>query len=318
MHRRNFLTYSASLLLPHEAKAQQEPRFIPLIGRLPSELTGVRLKGFLKGVQSVAGAPRVHTEWFEAPSGNAAEALTLDLKRKGADVLVVYGNFQAQAVVRAAGGTPVIFVVNLDPVRLGLVDKISRRSMQVTGFTLSNIETERKRLEILHEALPSAQSVAYLFTGREERAQSVSDLALEIGINLRLVSMHPPTFDDAISGAVSRLEGSADALIIAADDVFSSRFTLLANLTLKHRIPSITGSVRFARAGGLLAYGPNLNDIHEKVGAYAAMILRGQDIRRLPVQRPHAFDLAVNLQTAATLGVNIAGSLIAQSSEVID
>jgi putative ABC transport system substrate-binding protein len=187
--------------------------------------------------------------------------------------------------------------------------------------TQLNVEVGPKRVELLHELIPAARSVALLVNPANPLAEPVlndsQSAARALGLQLHtLEARNEADFEGAFTAAVAV---HADALIVAsADPLFGSRAEQLGALALRHRLPAIHQFRRFAVAGGLASYGGSFLDSYRQVGTYTGRILKGEKPADLPVQQSTKLELILNLNTAKALGLTIPQTLIATADEVIE
>jgi putative ABC transport system substrate-binding protein len=182
-------------------------------------------------------------------------------------------------------------------------------------------ETEEKRLELLHELLPAATTMALLVNPTNPplavpTREALEGAAHKLGLQLHVLhATAEREFDPAFA---SLTELRASALVIGADILFNSRMAQLAALALNHRIPAIYGFREFAAAGGLMSYGVLLTDAYHTAGVYTGQILKGAKPAELPVQQVTKVEFVVNLKTAKTLGLTFPLALVGRADEVIE
>jgi len=186
--------------------------------------------------------------------------------------------------------------------------------------TRMNLVLEPKRLQMLHELVPAARTLALLVNANNPNAMrsvaAMQEGARSMGIQLTVVSANRETdLDPAFSEIVS---AGAGGVVIAPDPLFFLRNARLGELALAHRLPAIFEYREFAAAGGLAGYGGNSNDAHRLLAEYAARILKGEKPADLPVQQYSRFELILNLKTAKALGLTVPRHLIGLAQEVIE
>ena len=208
-----------------------------------------------------------------------------------------------------------------DPIRSGLVTSLSRPDGNLTGVSTFIAEMEPKRLGLLRELRPHATTTDVLVNpGNIPQAEiQVSDIqtaARSIGEEITI--LNASTIRD-IDVAFARLvEMRADALSVAGDPFFFNRAAQLVVLAARHTIPTLYARREFAAAGGLMSYGPNINDSYRLLGVYAARILKGEKPGDLPIQLPTKYELVINLRTAKALGLAIPAGILAITDDVIE
>jgi putative ABC transport system substrate-binding protein len=226
----------------------------------------------------------------------------------------------AKAAQAATSTIPIVFGIGGDPVRAGLVASLAHPGGNLTGMTRMNLELVPKRLQILHELVPAAKTLALLVNPDDPNAMgstgAMQEGARSIGIQLTVVSAkREADLDRAFSEIVS---AGAGGVAISPGPFFFLQNARLGELALAHRLPAIFEYREFAAAGGLAGYGGNSNEAHRLLAQYAARILRGEKPADLPVQQYGRFELILNLKTAKALGLTVPRRLLAQADEVIE
>jgi putative ABC transport system substrate-binding protein len=215
---------------------------------------------------------------------------------------------------------PVVFFVGADPVRLGLVASLARPGGNLTGATTLNEELVTKRMELVHEAIPKATSLALLVnpTSPALAKAVVKDAqmaARDLGLSLDV--LHASSERDFDSVFATLAQRQVGALVINTDALFISRSEQLGALALSHAVPAIFSYRSFAAAGGLMSYGTPI-EAYSLTGVYAGRVLRGENPGTLPVQQVTKIELIINLKTAKALGVTIPLPLLGRADEVIE
>jgi putative ABC transport system substrate-binding protein len=246
--------------------------------------------------------------------------LTTDLLRRKVDVLVVYGS-PAIAAVKAYGSqVPIVMTVHADPVGSGIVQSLARPGGNVTGLTDGHADLAPKRLEVLKEVVPSVSRVAVIFNPATSHAlrqwQLAQAAAPKLGLTVIPIEVNGPPALEA--GFASMVKQRANAAFLAPDPSWwNGQESRIANLAIKHRLPSI-GTVReFAEHGILIAYGTNFTELWRRCAVYVDKIFKGAKPADLAIEHPVKFDLVINLKTAKTLGVTIPQLLLTRADDVI-
>jgi len=247
-------------------------------------------------------------------------ALAEDLVRRQVAVIVATSTPVALAAKAATSTIPVVFTIGGDPVKLGLVAGLSRPGGNITGVTRFNVELGPKRLELLHDTVPSVKKVALLVNpsnpNTEILSQSLQATSHTLGLDLEV--LHASTeaeFDAVFESMVRKRIG---ALLIGNDPFFNGRSEQLAALTVLHAVPAIYQYRQFVEAGGLLSYGASNTDSHRQLGAYVGRILAGAHPADLPVEQSTKVELIINLKAAAALGLTVSQTILGRADEVIE
>jgi putative ABC transport system substrate-binding protein len=213
-----------------------------------------------------------------------------------------------------------VFTTANDPVAAGFVQSLNRPGRNVTGITFMGSALEAKRLEILHEIVPQATSIAVLIGSGNARTDSdASELekaATALGVHLHFFKV---ANEHELDGAFKDIVESRDqTLHIMTDPFFAGRLETLSALARAASLPARSGVRDFTAAGGLLSYGARFATGYRGAGAYAGRILRGELPAELPVQQSANFELVINLKTAKALGLAVPLSLLGRAEELIE
>jgi putative tryptophan/tyrosine transport system substrate-binding protein len=327
MKRREFITLlgGTAVAWPFVARAQQPS--MPVIGFLTFKASGdspqleaafrqgLKDTGFVEG-QNVAIEFR-----YAGNQNERLPALAADLARRQVNVIVAANTPAALAAKAATTTIPVVFETGADPARLGLVASLNRPGGNLTGVTNINTEIVPKRLELLHELVPTATVVALLVNPAElalAETQSSDMLAAAhtLGLELHVLNASSERDFDAVFAKLIQLR--AGGLVIGGGPFLVARQEQLAALTVRHAVPAVFENREFAAAGGLMSYGGSTTDAYRLVGAYAARILKGEKPADLPVQQSSKVELFINLKTAKALGINFPLTLLGRADEVIE
>lgn len=325
MRRRDFIAGTAvsAIVWPFAVRAQQSA--VPVVGFLNGASAqeyayvavafrqGLNEAGYVEG-RNVA----IEYRWADGQY-DRLPALADDLVRR--QVAVIAANSPAAIPARdATTKIPIVFTVGFDPVVAGLVTSLSRPGGNLTGVTSLNVEIGPKRLELLHELVPTTTIVAALINPGNPDAKILASslLAAASTLGLKLHILHASSdreFDTIFANLRSLHVG---ALLIGNDAYFISRSQQLAALTLRYAIPTIFQYREFTAAGGLMSYGGNVTNQFRLIGVYAGRILKGEKPADLPVQQTTKVELIVNLRTAKALGLSVSLPLLGRADEVIE
>jgi putative ABC transport system substrate-binding protein len=324
--RRDFITLiGGAAAWPIAARAQQAA--MPVIGFLSSRNPATEaplLAAFWQGIGAVGYAENknvaIEYRWADGQY-DRLPALAADLVRRQVAVIAATGGIPSALAAKAASTTiPIVFQLAVDPVEFGLVTGLSRPGGNLTGVTTLGAEVGPKRLELLHELLPTATVLALLVNPTNPNADTVSRnlqaAASTLGLRLHVLNASTERDFDAVFATLVELR--ADALVISTDGFFTSRSEQLAELTFRHAIPAIYSIRQFAAAGGLMSYGGSFADAYRLAGTYAGRILKGEKPADLPVQQSAKVELIINLKTAKTLNLTVPLALLTRADEVIE
>ncbi len=324
LKRREFITLLGSAAAwPLSARAQQPA--MPVIGFLHSVSfdtfshlvqsfhQGLKEAGFVEG-RNVS----IEYRWAEGHYDRLS-VLAADLVRRQVAVIAAPGGTPAALAAKAATTTiPIVFLVGIDPVTAGLVASLNQPGGNVTGVSILNVAVVAKRLELLHELVPTATVIALLVNPTnpytEPETKEVRDAARSLGLQLHVLNA---SNEDEIDAAFATMvQEGAGALVLSPDPFLNTRRVQLAVIAARYAIPVITDRREFAAAGGLMSYGPNLADANHQAGVLVGRILKGAKPADLPVQQVVKIELVINLKTAKTLGIAIPLPLLGRADEV--
>jgi putative tryptophan/tyrosine transport system substrate-binding protein len=318
-------TLGSAVAWPLAARAQQSA--MPVIGFLSSApLDGLApyLPAFHQGVHEnefIEGRNVTIEYGWTNNDNDRLQALAVEFSRRPATVIVAPSIAAALAAKSATAIIPIVFYTGADPVNLGLVTSFNRPGGNLTGVTGWGHELERKRLELLHELVPTATSFALLVNAAnpvlaEPTTREVQTAAQTLGLQLHVLSASTEREIDAAFARLTELHASG--LVIGADNFFNSRSERLAALALRHSVPAIYQYHKFAAAGSVMSYGGSITDAYRLVGVYTGRILKGEKPADLPVQQSTKVELVINLKTAKALGLTFPITLLGRADEVIE
>jgi ABC-type uncharacterized transport system substrate-binding protein len=325
MRRRALLASAVAAGLASKAWAQSSavPRIAYLSGRsqwtdshlLEAFSEGLKTTGYVDG-QNV----KIEVRWADGHY-DQVPALAAEIAATRPDLIVaVGGNPVAVAAKQATSTIPVVFGAGADPVAIGVVSNLNRPDGNLTGMTLSAQDLDAKRLELLHDLVPQAQSVALLMNPNNPGANEELRLTREAATALKLkLEILKASSSSDIERAFEALPmGRIDALAVAADAFLINRRDRIIALTAERRLPAIFPAREFTVDGGLASYGARWSDMYRILGSYAGRILKGAKPADLPVQRPTTYELVINLRTAKALGLALPPIFLNRADEVIE
>ena len=325
MRRREFIAgLGSAAAWPVVARAQQAA--MPVIGFIHPEtpdLAEYLVRAFRQGLNETGYVEgrNVAIDYRWAQSQNdRLPALTADLVRRRATVIVTSSTLGVSAAKAATTTIPVAFYTGGDPVALGFVASLSRPGGNLTGVTGLNGELGPKRLELLHELLPAVSTIPVLVdrNGRSAGAlpSEIQEAARTLGVQLQVLHASTERDFDSVFATLSQLR--AGALLISASLFFNVRGKQLGTLTVRHAVPAIYQFREFAAAGGLMSYGSSITDSYRQVGIYTGRILKGEKPADLPVQQSTKVELIINMKTAKAHGITFPLTLLGRADEVIE
>jgi putative tryptophan/tyrosine transport system substrate-binding protein len=327
MRRREFIALfgGSAIAWPLAVRAQQPA--MPAIGFINSASPqgyGRPLSAFAKGLGE-SGYIEGHNvailyRWAE---GRIDRLPTMAADLVHSQVAVIAATTTAAALAAKAATTtiPIVFETAADPVKLGLVASLGRPGGNVTGVTQANVEVAPKRLQLLHELLPTVSVMALLVNLTnsalaEPQVSGVLSAARALGLELHVLSASTERDFDVVFSKLIQLR--AGGLVIGSDPFFTGQSEQLAALTVHHGVPSVYAWREFAAAGGLLSYGAAVTDSYRLAGIYTGRILKGDKPADLPVQQSTKVEMYINLKTAQALGLTIPIPLLGRADEVIE
>jgi putative ABC transport system substrate-binding protein len=325
--RREFITLlGGAATWPLAAGAQQAA--MPVIGFLnptSADTNTHRVRAFRRGLKDsgyVEGENvAIIYRWAEDQI-DRLPALAAELARRPLAAIAVTGGPPAILAAKAATTTiPIVFSISEDPVRHGLVASLARPGGNLTGINFFAGELSGKRLELLHQLVPTATRIAVLVNlasaaTAEITLRDVEAAARAIGLQIQVHSVS--TIHEINAVFATFVRERPDALFVGTDSFLNGRRIQLTHLASRQAIPAAYSNRDFAEAGGLMSYGANIADAWRQVGDYAGRILKGANPTDLPVVQSSKLELVINAQTAQMLGVTVPPTLLALADEVIE
>jgi putative ABC transport system substrate-binding protein len=247
-------------------------------------------------------------------------ALAAELVRLNVDIIVTDGTAAAVAARGATTTIPIVAAVANDPVKAGLVASLARPGGNVTGLSLISPELSAKRLQVLKETVPRIALVAVIWNPSNPVAadslRETEAAARSLGVRLQAIEVRKPAELDEGFKAVG--DARPDAFLVLGDGMLWSLRTRIVEFTLKSRLPAMFPDRDFPEVGGLMSYGPNVDDNVRRTAALVDRILKGAKPAELPIEQPTRFELVVNLKTARALGLTIPAAVLMRADQVIE
>jgi ABC-type uncharacterized transport system substrate-binding protein len=255
-------------------------------------------------------------------AGGKAERLpdlAAELVRHEVEIIVAVGYEAVRAAQQATRTIPIVMLLGGDPIGSGLLPRLRRPGGNLTGLAGLSSKLSVKRLAWLKAVLPTASRVAVLFNPVDAskaldwtQLQAASRM---LGVRLQPRAVHDA---DAIERAFATMRRERAEALITVGEVFTLQHrTQIVTLAAQQQLPAIYDLKAFVAAGGLMAYGPRLEERIRRVAGYVEQLLHGAKPADLPVEQPTAFELVINLQTAQALGLTIPPWLLVEADEVI-
>jgi putative tryptophan/tyrosine transport system substrate-binding protein len=250
-------------------------------------------------------------------------ALAAELVALKVDVIVAPNTVAALAAKQLTATVPIVFAVAADPVASGLSTSLARPGGNATGLSILAPELVGKCLELLKQTVPGIRKIAVLWTSGVLGERADKDMLNEanaaaraLGVQLQWIEARGP--EDMARAFSAKTGTRADALAVLPGNIFVSERRRLVDLAAKNRLPAVYPWREFVDVGGLMAYGPNLVDLHRRAATYVDKILKGANPGELPVEQSTTFELVINLKAAKALGLTIPQSVLARADQVVE
>jgi putative ABC transport system substrate-binding protein len=327
MRRREFITLVGGVTAAWPLPGRAQPA-MPMIGffQLTSlEMVREYLDDFRRGLGDAGYIEgrnvAIEYRWAEGHN-DRLPTLVADLVRRQVSVIVILDSTPGALAAQAATQTiPIVCAQAADPVRIGLVESLSRPGGNLTGIHVMIGELAGKRLELLLELVPGAKSIGYLRNPTnpvfvETETKELQAAAKARGVPLLFVNASLPSeFEMAFAELV---EQKADALVVSPSVSLVTNPDQTVALAARHAVPAIYAARQSTAVGGLISYGTSRPDTWRQAGVYTGRILNGEKPADMPMMQPTKFELVINLQTAKALGLDVPPTLLAQADEVIE
>jgi putative ABC transport system substrate-binding protein len=327
MQRREFITFlgGATVAWPLAARAQQTVRRVAVLmgGHETDPLGLARLNAFLQGFRQLGWTDehkvRIDIRWsrdnLERTREIAAEFVAFK-----PDVILAHGTPAVTALKRATSSIPIVFVTVNEPVVQGFIVSMARPGGNITGFTLVEFSVVGKLVEVFKTMVPTLAHVGLMFNpGTYSFYDTYLDrfrVEAKWPMELTRAAVQLPTEIDAVIAGIAATP--AGGLVVLPDAFNAANQATIHSAVERYRLPHIVPWRQFVSRGGLVSYGPDLEDIFRRSADYVDRILQGASPAELPAQAPTKYELAINLKTAKALGLDVPASLLAIADEVIE
>ena len=328
MRRREIIkgVVSSAVAWPLAARARQAA--VPVIGFLNStSLEGIaaRLVGFRQGLRENGFVDGENTaieyRWAENQIDRLPALATELVQRRVAVIVATGGPASPLAVKAATVAIPSVFLVNEDPVELGLVASLARPDGNLTGINFFSGELVAKRLELLRELVPAAKRIAVLTNPRNAATAGTTTRGVNAAarpLGLQIQPLEAATSSEIDFAFTTLQRDHPDALFVGADPYFTARRIQIVQHAAHGSIPATYATRETAEVGGLMSYGASIPDAYHMLGVYTGRISKGAKPSDLPVAQASKFELVINHQTAKMLGLTVPPSLLSIADEVIE
>jgi putative ABC transport system substrate-binding protein len=245
-----------------------------------------------------------------------------DLVRRQVDVIVVTGTRETIAAKQATSSIPIVTFLHPDLIGAGLAQSLARPGGNLTGLTTLDTDLYGKRLEILKQAVPNLTKAGVLVSGRQPSygrgspwEQALRAAAHSLKIELEITEADESNLESVLDSLAAR---GQQGLIVTSDGIYVAQAKVLAERTIKHRLPAMFVYRQQVQDGGLMAYAARTPDLSRRAAFFVDRIIRGAKPADLPIEQPTHFELIINLKTAKVLGLDLPATLLAQADEVIE
>jgi len=327
VRRREFIVFAGTALFawPLVARAQQQPKIARLgylgfgtpaasTNRVEALRAGLRDLGYVEGKNLV-----IEFRW----SGTVEQMheAAAELVRMKVDVIFATSSTESEPARRATNTIPIVFATHADPVGVGHVSSLARPGGNMTGLADIQSVITPKRLEILRETVPQVTRFGVLWSPTAPSYRPFLEAAEATGakLGIQLLTVGVSTVAD-FDGAFAKMAKDRVGAVLVHGAALTARHNprLLAELALKHRLPTMFGNRENVVAGGLMSYGPDHVDLTRRAAVYIDKILKGAKPADLPIEQPTKFALGINLKTAKALGLTIPPSLLQRADQLIE
>jgi ABC-type uncharacterized transport system substrate-binding protein len=322
MRRREFISLIGGVAATWPLAVQAQQPVLPVVGLLRTTEPAEHVAEFRRGLSDSGytdGANVTLDIRVAEGKQDRLSDLAADLVRKRVAVIVTNTNATPYAI-SATKSIPIVFVTGRDPVAADFVPNLNHPGGNVTGVSFFNEALTSKRLEILHELVPKAETVALLVDPGQLRAEADLRELDKGGQALgQKVLVFKASNDREIDAAFTAIaQAKVSAMLVGSGAFLTSRHRQIVQLAALHKIPAIYVTRQHTEAGGLMSYGASNTDAYRRAAVYVARILKGEKPGDLPVELPTKFELVINLKAAKSLGLDIPFHLQQRADDLIE
>jgi putative ABC transport system substrate-binding protein len=317
---------AGALTVPHASFAQQPAKSarIGFLAPASPQVLYTRLQAFRDGLRELGYVEgknlQLEVRWGEGKL-ERLPTLAAELVQANVDVIVAATSPAVVAAHEATRTVPIVMPVSSDPVGDGLVASLARPGGNITGLSLMAPELGQKRLQLLQEIFPKlSHAVAVLwnptYVGMRARFEQAQVAAPAVGLTVRSAEVRDTRELEAAFEAIIREH--PDGLLLLVDPFTLSQRARIVEFAVEQRLPAIYESSDFVDVGGLISYGPNINDMYRRSATYVDKILRGAKPADLPIEQPTKFELVISMRAAKALGTKFPDSILLSADKVIE
>ena len=274
---------------------------------------GLRELGYVEGKNIL-----IEYRYAEGKADRERE-LAAELARLKVDVIVTTGPTVTRAAKEATVTIPIVMALDPDPVGNGFVASLARPGGNITGLSTLAPELSGKQLELLKDIVPKLSRVTVIGISTEPgNAQRLRELELAAGaLKVKLQSLDVQNPADIETAFQAAARGRADGVVMLGSTVFNTHRIQIVELAVKSRLPATYTRPEYVEDGGLMTYGPSINDLFRRAATYVDKILKGAKPADIPVEQPKKFEFIINLKAAKQIGLTIPPNVLARADRVI-
>ena len=302
----------------------QQPAKIPRVGFIePLSKDSALYRAFLQGMRDlgyVEGRNLTMEARFADSKPERLPALADELVKLKVDIIVAMSTPAVYAAKQATTTIPIVMIAIADPVGSGFVANLARPGGNITGLSNVSADTSRQLLEMLKDAVPKLSRVAVMVNPANSsngiQLKNINVVAPKMGV--KILAVEARNAGEIESAFATMVRQRPDALIVVGDPTFRQQARQIADLALRHKLPTTSMNSALAEAGGLFGYGASISDTYRRAATYVDKILKGAKPGDLPVEQPTLFEFVFNKKTAKALGIKFSNTIQVQATRVIE